>query len=217
MPVPGLVTWEGYLRKFGFGNKLGIDIPNEHRGFIPSLALYDRAYGENRWKFSNIYSLSIGQGELLITPIQMANLAAIIANRGFYYIPHLVKNIHSLSDKLPQYLEKHPTGIDSIHFEPVIQGMIKAVYATASRAVIPEITICGKTGTAENPHGPDHSVFMAFAPKESPEIAISVYVENAGWGGRAAASTASLLIEKYLTGQVQRKHLETYVLNGKFL
>jgi len=153
---------------------------------------------------------------MLITPVQMANLAAIMANKGHYYIPHLVKNI-SGGDIEERFKQKHETGIDTAYFSFVQDAMSDAIFGTASRAVIPGIEICGKTGTAENPHGYDHSVFMAFAPKDNPKIAIAVYVENAGWGGRAAASIASLVIEKYLTGEVKRKALEDYVLTGYFL
>ncbi len=213
----GVADWKGYIERFGLGSPLGIDLPNEKGGMLPSIRYYDKIYGENRWKFSNIYSLSIGQGELLVTPLQMANLAATIANKGYYYRPHLIKSVGDTGKPLPQFQERINTGIDTVHFDPVIEGMSQAVYGTAQRAVIPSIEVCGKTGTAENPHGPDHSVFMAFAPRENPKIAISVYVENSGWGGRAAASTASLLMEKYLTGEVKRKYLEEYVLKGEFL
>ncbi len=213
----GMEIWKKYAQQFGLGAPLGVDLPNEKAGMLPSISYYDRIYGENRWKFSNIYSLSIGQGELLVTPLQMANLAAIMANRGYYYIPHLVKSIGIDGEPLPKFRQKIQVGVDSAYFVPVIDGMSQAVYGTAQRAVIPGIEVCGKTGTAENPHGPDHSVFMAFAPRENPKIAIAVYVENAGWGGRAAASTASLLIEKYLNGEVNRKSLEEYVLKGDFL
>ncbi len=213
----GVAKWKAYLENFGLGKRLGIDLPNEKRGSLPSISYYDKIYGENQWKFSNIYSLSIGQGELLVTPIQMANLAAAIANKGYYYRPHLVKGIGDNRKPLPPFQEKIYTGIDSAYFAPVIEGMSQAVYGTAQRAVIPGIELCGKTGTAENPHGPDHSVFIAFAPRDNPKIAISVYVENSGWGGRAAASTASLLIEKYLKGEVKRKNIEAFVLKGEFL
>jgi penicillin-binding protein 2 len=215
---PTLAEWNDYLSRFGFGSALGIDLKNEKPGMIPGLDYYDQLYGENRWKFSNIYSLSIGQGEILVTPLQMANLAAIIANRGHFYRPHLIKGIGVAGQKLPQFAERLETGIDSSYYEPVIAGMAKAIYGTAQRAVIPNIEICGKTGTAENPHGEDHSVFMAFAPRQNPKIAISVYVENAGWGGRAAASTASLVMEHYLKdGKIERQWLEDYVLRGEFL
>jgi penicillin-binding protein 2 len=212
----GLDNWRTYTRRFGLGEKLGVDLPGEKGGQMPTSALYNRIYGEGRWKFSTIYSLSIGQGEMLVTPLQMANIAAIMANKGYFYTPHLVKDIGG-GEINPRYKTKRETGIDSVYFTFVRDAMSDAIYGTASRAIIPGITLCGKTGTAQNPHGEDHSVFMAFAPKENPQIAIAVYVENAGWGGRAAASIASLMIEKYLTGEVKRKHLEEYVLRGEFL
>ncbi len=213
----GLSTWGNYLKRFGLGSPLGVDIPNEKSGSIPDTTLYDRIYGKNRWKFSTIYSLSIGQGETLMTPIQMANVAAIMANRGFYYTPHIIRGIGEDNQPLPMFREKHEVGIDSSYYKYVIQGMQDALAGTAGRAIIKDIEICGKTGTVENPPNPDHSVFMAFAPKDDPKIAIAVYVENAGWGGRAAASTASLLIEKYIRGEITRPYLEEYVLKGKFL
>ncbi|MDN5212614.1 penicillin-binding protein 2 [Fulvivirgaceae bacterium BMA12] len=213
----GLTNWRKYVAGFGLGHRLGVDIPNEKGGHIPDTSYYDRFYGKNRWKFSNIYSLSIGQGEMLMTPIQMANLAAILANRGYYYTPHIIKGVADENQPLPEYRKKHFSGIDSSYFSPVIDAMQEALAGTAGRAIIRDIEICGKTGTAENPHGEDHSVFMAFAPKKDPKIAIAVYVENAGWGGRAAASTASLMIEKYIRGEITRPWLEDYVLQGKFI
>jgi penicillin-binding protein 2 len=212
----GLDSWREYALRFGLGAPLGVDLPSEKGGQMPTSRLYNRIYGEARWKFSTIYSLSIGQGEMLVTPMQMANMAAIMANKGFYFTPHLVKNI-SEGEIEPRFTIRHETGIDSAYFTFVRDAMSDAIYGTASRAVIPGITLCGKTGTAQNPQGYDHSVFMAFAPKENPKIAIAVYVENAGWGGRAAASIASLMIEKYLTGEVKRPALEHYVLQGDFL
>jgi penicillin-binding protein 2 len=146
----------------------------------------------------------------------MANLSAIIANKGFYYTPHLVKEIEGASID-SEYLTRNETGIDSAYFTFVQNAMSDAIYGTAQRAVIRDIEICGKTGTAQNPHGEDHSVFIAFAPRDNPKIAIAVYVENAGWGGRAAASIASLMIEKYLRGSITRQYLEDYVLKGDFL
>ncbi len=212
----GLDNWRTYVKRFGLGEPLGVDLPNEKGGQMPTSNLYNRIYGEGRWKFSTIYSLSIGQGEMLVTPLQMANIAAIMANKGYYYTPHLVKAVQG-GDIDPRFKTKRETGIDSAYFTFVQNAMSDAIYGTATRAIIPGITICGKTGTAQNPQGEDHSVFMAFAPKENPQIAIAVYVENAGWGGRSAASIASLMIEKYLTGEVKRKHLEDYVLKGEFL
>lgn len=212
----GLDNWRDYVMRFGLGKQMGVDLPSEKGGQMPNSRLYNRIYGEGHWKFSTIYSLSIGQGEMLITPVQMANLAATLANKGYYYTPHLVKNI---SDEQIEgkYKIRHEVGIDTAYFNFVIDAMSDAIYGTAPRAVIPGIELCGKTGTAENPQGFDHSVFMAFAPKENPKIAIAVYVENAGWGGRAAASIASLMIEKYLTGEVKRQALVEYVLKGDFL
>ncbi|XOV92316.1 MAG: peptidoglycan D,D-transpeptidase FtsI family protein [Bacteroidota bacterium] len=210
----GLEKWHEYIDKFGLGRKLGVDIPNESTGFVPSLDFYDRMYGENRWKFSNIYSLSIGQGELLVTPIQMANLCAIVANKGFYITPHIVKSING---EPAENFTKNDVGISARHFEPVIDGMEMVVaQGSGMRAKMIDISVCGKTSTVENPHGEDHSGFMCFAPKEDPQIAVAAYVENAGWGARAAAATASLIVEKYLTGEIKRTWLEDYVLKGDF-
>lgn len=214
----GLNAWREYVLKFGLGGPLGVDLYNEKGGSIPSSNLYDRIYGAGRWKYSTIYSLSIGQGEMLVTPLQMANLAAIFANKGYYYVPHLVKAIDGDPNKIPaQYRTKMDVGVDAHHFDMIQDAMAEAIYGTAARAAIQDITIAGKTGTAQNPQGEDHSVFVAFAPKEDPKIAIAVYVENAGWGGRAAASTASLMIEKYIRGEITRPALEEYVLAGKFM
>jgi penicillin-binding protein 2 len=177
------------------------------------LGFYDRVYGKNRWKFSNIYSLSIGQGELLVTPLQMANLGALLANKGFYYTPHIIK---SIGENYDVSFEKVETGIDTSHFKSVLDGMELMVKKSAFRARIPDIDVCGKTSTVENPHGEDHSGFMAFAPRSNPKIAVAVYVENAGWGARAAASTGSLVIEKYLRGYSKRTWIENYVLKGDF-
>ena len=204
--------------KFDLGVKPDIDIPNPSSGYVPTLSYYDRIYGKNRWKFSNIYSLSIGQGETLVTPLQMANLGAILANRGFYFTPHIVKQVGESSKPVEKYLVENQVGIDSVYFNYVLDGMEEVVRSgSGRRAYMPNIAICGKTSTVENPHGEDHSGFMGFAPKDNPRIAIAVYVENASWGGRAAASTASLVIEKYLTGEVKRKWLEDYVLKGEFI
>ncbi|MBS0000804.1 MAG: peptidoglycan glycosyltransferase [Cyclobacteriaceae bacterium] len=214
----GVALWREYVSKFCLGVAPKIDIPNPKSGYVPTVSYYDRVYGENRWKFSNIYSLSIGQGETLVTPLQMANLAAIIANRGFYFMPHIIKSIGETGLPDSIYQVRNYVGIDSAHFIPVIDGMEEVIRnGSGRRAYLPDITVIGKTSTVENPHGEDHSGFMAFAPKEDPQIAIAVYVENSGWGGRAAASIASLVMEKYLTGEVKRKALEDYVLKGDFI
>jgi len=212
----GLDNWREYVKRFGLGIPLGVDLPSEKGGQMPTSNLYNRIYGEGRWKYSTIYSLSIGQGEMLVTPLQMANMAAVMANKGYYYTPHLVKVIED-GDIDTRYRTRNETGIDSAYFSFVQDAMSDAIYGTAQRAIIPGIELCGKTGTAQNPHGHDHSVFMAFAPKDNPKIAIAVYVENAGWGGRSAASIASLMIEQYLNGEIKRKSLEAYVLKGDFL
>ena len=213
----GLNNWREKVLKFGLGGPLGVDMTNEKGGSIPSSALYDKKYGAGTWKYSTIYSLSIGQGEMLVTPLQMANLAAIFANKGYFYTPHLIKSIEGDVNLIPeQYRTKNNVGIDSHHFDLIQDAMAEALYGTANRAVIKDLVIAGKTGTAQNPHGEDHSVFIAFAPKENPKIAIAVYVENAGWGGRAAASTASLMIEKYIKGEITRPELQEYVLAGNF-
>lgn len=216
----GLEVWDKYLYNFGLGKPLGIDIPNEKGGQIPSPELYNRIYGKNSWKWSTINSISIGQGEILISPLQMANYFAAIANRGYYYIPHIIKGIGT--DGLPKekYLEKHYVGIDTVHFRTVIdalEAVVNAPGGTGFRAAIPGIKVCGKTGTSQNPHGEDHSVFIAFAPKDDPKIAISVYVQNAGQGARSAASIAGLMMEKYLTGEIKKVWIEDYVKKGHFI
>ena len=216
----GLEEWNKHIRSFGLGKPLGIDLPNEKGGLVPSPAYYDRAYGGRPWKFSNIYSISIGEGENLVVPLQMANFAATIANKGYYIIPHLVKGIGDSGKPLPKYTEKHYTTIDSTYFRVAADAMEEVVASgTGSyRAKLKDVVVCGKTGTVQNtPPIPDHSVFIAYAPKHNPKIAVSVYVEYSGQGARAAAAIASLMIEKYLYGGTQRPQVEEYVLRGKFL
>ncbi len=209
--------WKSYLSRFGFGSKLGSDIRNELPGFVPETKYYDRFYGEGRWKALTVLSLAIGQGELGTTPLQIANMTAAIANRGYYYIPHIAKSIDGSKDNIsPLFRQKHNIGIDSSHFEVIVEGM-KAVVngpqgATARWVALKDIVVCGKTGTAENPHGPDHSVFIAFAPADDPKIAIAVYVENSGFGSTYAAPAATLMIEKYLKGEISNQWLEDYIL-----
>ena len=197
----GYAVLESYWRKFGLGSPTGIDLLGESSGNIPSVAQLDRRHGP-KWRSSMIISLSIGQGEILLTPLQLANLAAIIANRGYYYTPHLVKHIEGYSDTAwnRRFQTPHYTGIEPRHFVPVIQGMemVTQVGGTARGAGIDSVVVCAKTGTAQNPHGKDHSLFIAFAPKEDPQIAIAVIVENAGYGATYAAPIASLLMERYL-------------------
>ncbi|MFT2007201.1 penicillin-binding protein 2 [Pontibacter sp. 13R65] len=216
----GLADWREQVLSFGFGKKLGIDLPNEKTGIVASPALYDRVYGQNRWKFSTIYSLSIGQGELGVTPLQMANFMATIANKGYYIDPHIIRAVGEDGEPLPEYQKKHYTTVDAKHFEPIIEGMTAVVQAgTARRANLQKvgITVCGKTGTAQNPQGADHAVFVAFAPKEKPKIAIAVYVEHGKWGGQSAAPIAGLMIEKYLTDTVTIKEQEKWVLSREYM
>lgn len=209
-PDKGFNEFNSYLAKFGLGNRLGVDFPGEKKGFFPNSEYYDKVYqSDGFWKSIWIRSLGIGQGELLLTNLQIANLAATLANRGHYITPHLVSKIGSAGGifKTPNY-HREEIGIDKQHFVPVIDGMEMVVLAgTARSAYIPDIPICGKTGTAENPHGEDHSIFFAFAPKEQPKIAIAVYIENGGWGGSYAAPIASLMIEKYIRGHISEGRL----------
>ena len=215
----GLAEWNKHISSFGFGKPLGIDLPNEKGGLVPSPAYYDRAYGGRPWKFSNIYSIAIGEGENLVVPLQMANFAATVANKGYYITPHLIKSIGDTGKPLPQFLEKHYTTIDSVNFRIARDAMQRVVESGTGqyRAQLKDMIVCGKTGSVQNEPRPDHSVFIAFAPKENPKIAVSVYVEYSGQGARAAASIASLMIEKYLLGATKRPQIEEYVLRGKFL
>jgi len=215
----GLANWHEHIESFGLGAPLGIDLPNEKSGLVPSVAYYDRAYNGEPWKYSNIYSIAIGEGENLVVPLQMANFAATVANRGYYYIPHLVKSIGNSGEPLPKYQEKYYTSVDSQYFDFAVQAMANVVESGTGqyRAKLKDIVVCGKTGTVQNDPMPDHSVFIAFAPKDDPKIAVSVYVEDAGQGARAAASIASLMIEKYLIGETQRPYIEEYVKKGEFI
>ena len=216
--------WKEYVQSFGFGQKLGSDFPSELGGFIPDSKYYNRVYGKGGWKATTVISLSIGQGEIGCTPLHLANLCATIANRGFYYIPHIIKDSEHVSID-PKYKERHYTMVDTTHFPKVIGGMYRAVNSgfgsggTASIAAVKGLDICGKTGTAQNPHGHDHSVFICFAPKDNPKIAVAAYVENGGFGATWAAPIASLLTEKYLTGEIsqERKYLEERILDGNLL
>ncbi|MEK6477748.1 penicillin-binding protein 2 [Catalinimonas sp. 4WD22] len=215
----GLENWRKHVMSFGMGQPLGIDLPNERGGYVPAPTLYDKIYGDDRWKFSTIYSNAIGQGELQIVPLQMANLAAIIANRGYYVTPHLIKSIGEDGRPLEKYQEKNYTTVDPQHFDVVVEAMYDVVErGTGSyRAKLKDIEVCGKTGTVQNSQGEDHSVFIAFAPKDDPQIAIAVYVENAGQGARAAAGISGLMIEKYLKGCTDRYQMEDYILKGDFI
>jgi penicillin-binding protein 2 len=191
--------WTEYLRSFGIGIKIGIDLPEESSGIIKKKEYFAKVFGKN-WRSANVVSMSIGQGEVGLTPLQMANVAAIVANKGWFITPHVVKNIGDNQIMLNEFREKRKTMIDKHHFDTIISGMSKVCLpgGTAGRTSIPGISICGKTGTAQNPHGKDHSIFIAFAPRENPKIAICVIVENGGFGASFAAPIANLMIERYL-------------------
>lgn len=208
--------WKNYLVQMGYGYRLGIDLPSESRGFIPNTEFYNKSFRGRNWSGNSIISVSIGQGEILATPVQIANLCATIANRGYYITPHVVKEI-SDSTIDASFRKKHRPEIRKKYYEDVAEGMRMAVLGGTCRlANLPGIEVCGKTGTAQNPHGKDHSAFMGFAPYHNPKIAICVYVENAGFGATYGVPIGSLMMEKYLTGTISeaRKGLEERMLNS---
>jgi penicillin-binding protein 2 len=216
----GMNIWAAHAKSFGLGDYLGYDLPVGQKGRIPDGDYYDRAYGANRWGSTYVVSNAIGQGEVEATPIQLANMVAAIGNRGYYYTPHIIKEIEG--DTIPsKFTTRRQTTIDKQHFEPVVQGMFD-VYniGTAASLRVPGIDICGKTGTAENfinidsvkTQLTDHSIFVAFAPKDNPKIAIAVFVENGYWGSRFAGRMASLMIEKYINGTITRTDMENWIL-----
>ncbi|MCA0151769.1 penicillin-binding protein 2 [Winogradskyella vincentii] len=219
-PAEGMDNWSNHIKSFGLGNYLNNDLSVGQPGKVPTAATYDRGYGKNKWYTTFTISNAIGQGEVLATPIQLANMAAAIGNRGFYYTPHIIKEIEG--EPIPEnFTTPKYTTIDKQHFEPVVQGMFD-VYnkGTAKWVQIPGIEICGKTGTAENfaiingekTQLTDHSIFMAFAPKDNPKIAIAVFVENGYFGSRFAGRMASLMIERYIKGEISRTDMEDFVL-----
>ena len=212
----GLDVWVDYVKSFGFGRKLDSDFLDEQEGYVPTSERYDRVY-RGSWNGHTVLSLSIGQGELGCTPLQMANLAAIVANRGYYYIPHIVKAIEGQDSIDRRFYERQYTKVEAKHFEPIVEGMWRGVNipgaGTSSRAYLPGWDVCGKTGTAQNPNGTDHSTFLSFAPKDNPKIAISVYVEHGGFGASAALPIASLLEELYLTDTITRPEMIQQIKN----
>ena len=209
-------VWKHHMISQGYGYKLGIDLPGEYRGFIPNVEFYNKRYGDGHWSATTVISIAIGQGEILATPLQIANLSATIANRGHYITPHVVKEIQDTVVPA-EFLERHDTSIDRRWYEEIAEGMRMAVTGGTCRvANLADIEVCGKTGTAQNPHGRDHSAFMGFAPYHDPKIAIAVYVENAGFGATFGVPIGSLVMEKYLRGYIppERKHLEERMLQS---
>ncbi len=210
--------WKDYMVSMGYGYKLGIDIPGETRGLIPNTKYYNKAFATDKWKPLNIISISIGQGEILATPLQIANLAATIANRGYYYIPHVIKDIQGYEQIPDTFLQRHYTLVEKKNYDIIAEGMRQAaIIGTVRRMgnLDPEgIALCGKTGTAQNPHGRDHSVFMGFAPKDDPKIAVCCFVENGGFGATFGVPIGSLVIEKYLNDSIspRRKYIEEHML-----
>lgn len=215
-PAKAFEIWKNHMVSMGYGYKLGIDLPGESRGFIPNSEFYSKIYGDGRWSANTIISIAIGQGEILATPLQIANLCATIANRGFFITPHVVKEVEG--DTIPSlYKEKRYPTIDRKYYDDIVDGMRMAVVGgTCRNAAFGDVEVCGKTGTAQNPHGRDHSAFMGFAPMNNPKIAICVYVENAGFGATYGVPIGGLMMEKYLTGEIspERKYLEQRMLES---
>ena len=222
-PSAGLDTLASYWRDFGLGTKLGVDYPNEAKGNIPTSKTYNFMYPKNKgsWRSPTITSIGIGQGEIQLTTLQMANLAAIIANKGWYIPPHLGKGFLEKNNTITlEKNERKTVRVNQKYFQSIIDGMERVVtIGTAQNARVPGIAVCGKTGTSQNPHGKDHSVFFAFAPKENPQIAIAVYVEHGVWGARYAAPIASLMIEKYLNKVIsdQKKGQEKKMIEANLI
>jgi penicillin-binding protein 2 len=211
-------VWKNYVVAQGYGYPLGIDLPGEHRGYIPNSKGYDKAYNK-RWNSSSIISVSIGQGEINATPLQICNLAATIANRGYYVTPHVVRKIQDMEID-ERYRTRKYTGINEEYYEYIVEGMRAAVTTgTCSKMYMPGLEICGKTGTVQNPHGRDHSACIAFAPMNNPKIAIAVYVENGGYGATVAVPVARLMLEKYFYGEIPYgdRWLEYQMLNWSTL
>ncbi|MDQ3015604.1 MAG: penicillin-binding transpeptidase domain-containing protein [Bacteroidota bacterium] len=221
LPEIGMRKLNAHLAEFGLGRKISADVASEKKGNLPGPSYFDQIYGPGKWRSSYILSMGIGQGELQLTTLQMAHAAAIIANEGTYTNPHILKaRVPPGGQPVSEYYPRKRVHIDYRYFGPVIEGMSGAVRAgTATQASHPTIEMCGKTGTSENPHGEDHSVFFGFAPRNQPKIAIAVYIENAGWGGSFATPVAGLMMEKYLTGEIieSRKPIETRMLEADLI
>jgi penicillin-binding protein 2 len=215
----GYKSWYDHVVSFGFGEIFNTDIPFEVSGNVPDNAYFDKVYNGS-WNALTVRSLSIGQGEILLTPVQLANMAVIIANSGWYYPPHVAKSIEDDTGEIQSYKNKKETTVDPKHFKIVREAMLSVFegeHGTARYYRMDSISQCGKTGTVQNPHGEDHSLFFAFAPMENPQIALSVVVENSGYGSTWAAPIASLMIEKYLTRKITRPKLEQKMLEGDLI
>ncbi|MCF8234865.1 MAG: penicillin-binding protein 2 [Bacteroidales bacterium] len=216
----GYILWKNYLGSLNIGKGFNSDIGNQRSGNLPEASYFNRYYGRSGWRAITIRSFAIGQGEVELTPLQLANLTAILANRGFYITPHLVKAVDEQSNEFKRYAEKHQTAIDSINFTTVIEGMRQVYEGThgSARWYKPDsISIAGKTGTSENPHGQDHSVFIAFAPVDNPKIAVATVVETSGFGSTWAAPISTLMVEKYLKGEVKKSWFEEKMINANLL
>ena len=215
-----LAAWTRHVKSFGLDTLLGVDLPQERPGFIPTPAYYDRRHGRCGWAYRTVYSLSIGQGEINLTGLQTANVLAIIANRGWYYPPHFVRAVGESGAPLPRFRQKHRTLVDSIHFAALVPGLVAALRGggTAALASLADvgITVAGKTGTVQNDEGDDHATFAGFAPANQPKIVVAVYLENAGFGGLSAAPCAALIMERYLRGKIapRRKRWENWLRCG---
>jgi penicillin-binding protein 2 len=213
----GFNVWRNHVMSFGLGQKFPTDLPQESSGNVPTVKYYDKYHGSGRWNAITVISLAIGQGEMGVTPLQMANFCSVIANRGWFYPPHVIKEVDG--GKIDSNLRtKHYTKIEREYFDMVVDGMRNVITSGTGRiAQLDSLEICGKTGTAQNPHGKDHSIFIAFAPMDKPKIAIAVYVENAGFGATWAAPIASLMMEKYLRREVKRPEMETRIFEANLL
>ncbi len=210
----GYNNWRDNVMSFGVGKRLNSDLPYESSGNVPSVRYYNKVFGENHWRSNTIVSLGIGQAELTILPVQMANVVACIANRGYYFTPHVIRSVGQNQEMRLRFTEKNYCSVPGQYFLPIVDGMERVLKpgGTAYTSAIKDITVCGKTGTAQNPHGDDHAVFLAFAPKENPQIAIACVVENCGFGGVFAAPLVSLMIERYLKGKIERPEMEARML-----
>lgn len=211
----GFNEWRKIVMSFALGKQTGIDLPNESTGNIPTSNYYDKIFGKDRWRALSVISIAIGQGEIQLTPLQMANIAAIIANKGYFYTPHIVRAVGDKNQANPLYRKKKYTLVHEKYYDAIIHGMYYVVEAGTAHSIrMEDIKVCGKTGTVQNA-GKNHSVFIAFAPKDNPQIAVAAVVENSGAGATWAAPVSSLIIEKYINKAIKRTELEQYILTGK--